>query len=362
MEQKPTTVRRRSDRYLQEDRQQESPQPRSAPQPVFDYSRVEPEEPSTVSRMAAGMTGQPARPAAQETPQPRTPHRRTESQTQAAPRRRNAPTEDTPPEPVYRSRRSRGMLQSRTPATELKEKKPGQPRRPSAVQKNGRKKQEEREVPVWMRACLIAGVLLIMAGAAASLIMTGWLKQQQQARDEAEQRIVTAHPLQYRDLIERYAEEYNLQPAFVAAIILNESSFNSRAESSVGARGLMQLMPDTAQWIAHRLGLDDEWDVDRLWDPETNIRFGCWYFRYLNSLFNGDPVTVTSAYHTGQGEVSGWLLNSEYSADGLTLSLDTMPEGPTKTYAGRVIRDYGIYDRLYFHAFNPEITEETADE
>lgn len=71
---------------------------------------------------------------------------------------------------------------------------------------------------------------------------------------------------------------------------------------------------------------------------------------------------MTSAYHTGQGQVSGWLLNENYSADGRTLSLDTMPDGPTKTYAGRVIRDYGIYDRLYFHAFNPEEAEDAADE
>ena len=119
----------------------------------------------------------------------------------------------------------------------------------------------------------------------------------------------------------------------------------------------MQLMPDTAEWIAHKLGMDSDWDVDKLWDPETNIRFGCWYFSYLNGLFSGDPVTVASAYHTGQGQVSSWLENSTYAPDGKALSLEAMPDGPTKTYAGRVTRDYGIYDKLYFHAFNPEQTQ-----
>ena len=154
-------------------------------------------------------------------------------------------------------------------------------------------------------------------------------------------------------MIERNAEKNNLSPAFVAAIILNESSFQSAAESSVGARGLMQLMPETAEWIAAKIRLQG-YAFERMYDPESNILFGCWYLNYLSSLFHGDPVCVACAYHAGQGQVTGWLSDSRYSTDGVTLDLSRMPEGPTKTYAGRVIRAYGIYQTLYFNGLDAD--------
>lgn len=225
---------------------------------------------------------------------------------------------------------------------------------PDAIQSEKSNEREEEPLPRVWKTLAITLSLLILAGVAAGLLMQAYLKRQEDARVKVQQQIVERHPMQYRSYIEQYAAEYNLQPAYVSAIILNESSFNTRAESGVGARGLMQLMPETAQWIAHRLGMDATYQDDLLWDAQTNIRFGCWYLNYLSKLFAGDPVTVTSAYHAGQGEISGWLNNRTYAPDGKALNLTTMPDGPTKTYAGRVTRDYGIYDALYFHAFNPE--------
>ena len=69
-------------------------------------------------------------------------------------------------------------------------------------------------------------------------------------------------------------------------------------------------------------------------------------------MFGGDPVCVTSAYHAGQGTVSNWLQNGQLQRGGGNAAIEAMPEGPTKTYAGRVTRAYGIYDALYYHAFN----------
>ena len=106
-------------------------------------------------------------------------------------------------------------------------------------------------------------------------------------------------------------------------------------------------MPDTADWIAKKIKMDDYQPV-MLDEPETNIRLGCWYLSYLSSLFNGDPLCVVCAYHAGQGEIKGWLSNPIYSTDGLTLNPDKLPDGPTKQYAGRVTRDYGIYQAKYF--------------
>lgn len=211
--------------------------------------------------------------------------------------------------------------------------------------------QEKEQLPKVMVVTACVLLVLCMACIAAFQLSRAHVKTLRDERQAAYTRVVNNHPLQYRDLIEKYSGQYNLQPAFVSAIILNESSYNTRAESGVGARGLMQLMPDTAKWIAHRLGEDSTYTDDALWDAETNIRFGCWYLNYLSKTFAGQVAAVTGAYHAGQGEISTWLRNSTYAPDGI-LSQETMPDGPTKTYTGRVMRDYGIYDALYFGAYN----------
>ncbi len=151
----------------------------------------------------------------------------------------------------------------------------------------------------------------------------------------------------WQEEIERYAAQYNLQPAFVTAIIRQESSFRTNAESSVGARGLMQMMPDTAEWIAGKLD-DDAYTFDSMWEGETNIRYGCWYLGYLSRLFHGDPVLVSAAYHAGQTTVTQWLSDPNRSADGISLDVDRLSDGPTKQYIGRVTQTYGIYQSLLY--------------
>ena len=170
---------------------------------------------------------------------------------------------------------------------------------------------------------------------------------EQHAAEQAEIDRQYPLPAEYRELIERYAREYNLSPAFVSAVIRNESSFRPTVESGDGARGLMQLMPDTAEWIARKLQVSG-YAFERMNDPESNIRFGCWYLNYLSRLFGGDVICVTCAYHAGQGTVTSWLSDSRYSPDGVHLSLELLPEGPTRLYAERVTRDYGIYQKKVY--------------
>lgn len=221
------------------------------------------------------------------------------------------------------------------------------PKPPPRPPQRARERQQEAPFPTWLTIALC--VLLLVAGAlfAGECLMRAYLTQRQEERLAAHQRVVEAHPLDYRDLIERYAAENNLNPAFVASIILNESSYRTDAQSRVGARGLMQLMEDTAGWIAGKLDVQD-FNFDMMYDAETNIRFGTWYLGYLGKLFQGDPVLVACAFHAGQGEVRSWLSDPGRSIDGVTLQLEQLPDGPTKTYAGRVNRDYGIYQALYF--------------
>lgn len=213
------------------------------------------------------------------------------------------------------------------------------------TKRNGRK--SSWRLPVWLSASLIVFFFALLTGITAQLLMNAFL-QQCSVRHKAEAESIDRHyPLVYKDYIVRYADEYNLSPAFVSSVILNESSFQPTAESGVGARGLMQLMPETAEWIAGKLKMEG-YAFERMLDPESNIRFGCWYLRYLSNLYLGDPVSVTAAYHAGQGQVKVWLSNPEYSENGYSLLLGTMPEGPTKIYTGRVLRDYGIYQAKYF--------------
>ena len=158
-------------------------------------------------------------------------------------------------------------------------------------------------------------------------------------------------------LIDAAARKYNVDPKLVSAVAEVESGGDQDAASSAGAVGVMQLMPDTAEWIAGKLRIDN-YGFDMMEEPKYNVRFGCWYLNYLSTLFNGNPLCVVCAYHAGQGEIASWLANPLYSTDGVTLNADNLPEGPTKQYAGRVIRDYGIYQAKYF---DQTVSDSAAD-
>ena len=160
-------------------------------------------------------------------------------------------------------------------------------------------------------------------------------------------RLVNHHPLYFRNLIENNAKLYNLHEAYISAIIKNESSFKTDARSSVGALGLMQLMPDTADWIAGKLKIKN-FSFENLADPELNMQFGSWYLSFLSERFNADPVLTTAAYHTGQGKVANWLADKSISKDGRTIKQEDLPDGPTKTYVERVLKAYEVYNALYF--------------
>ncbi len=168
------------------------------------------------------------------------------------------------------------------------------------------------------------------------------------ARVDAQAALLSSHPYRYRELIEQQAQANNLHPAFVAAIVLNESSFNPSAESSVGARGLMQMMPDTAEWVHGKIDETTAYSFDLMYDPDTNVKYACWYLAYLSDLFNNDPVLVSAAFHAGQTTVKNWLSDSRYSTDSQSIDLSQMAEGPTKNYATRVLNAFAIYRRLYY--------------
>jgi len=150
------------------------------------------------------------------------------------------------------------------------------------------------------------------------------------------------YPLKYGDYVERFAGEYGLDKYLVYAVIKTESGFNPKAESNMGARGLMQIMTDTFDWIKMRL--NDEGDYDGMYEVEQNIRYGC-YLLYYNLDKYGDVDCALAAYHAGGGNVDSWLSDKSYSGDGKTL--DRIPISDTAHYVDKVNKAYKTYIKLY---------------
>jgi soluble lytic murein transglycosylase len=121
------------------------------------------------------------------------------------------------------------------------------------------------------------------------------------------------YPLEYETIVRGHARNYELDPALLAAVIYQESRFDARAESSSGAIGLMQLLPETAKGIALRTG-GSRFEVDDLYDPEINVRYGAWYLRHLLTKYDGDLRKALAAYNGGQGNVDRGVEFAETTA------------------------------------------------
>ncbi len=146
------------------------------------------------------------------------------------------------------------------------------------------------------------------------------------------------YPLKYQKQISLYSTIYNLDASLVSSVINAESGFDTKATSSKGARGLMQIMPATGQYIADSLG--QSFDFVDLYDVDTNIQYGCFYLRYLFDKFDNIDLVLAS-YNAGEGVVSNWLKNKKYSQDGKTL--DVIPYAQTSKYVYKVKQAMPIY-------------------
>jgi soluble lytic murein transglycosylase len=145
-------------------------------------------------------------------------------------------------------------------------------------------------------------------------------------------------PVFYLDYVRAYAGE--LDESWILAVIMAESGFRPGVTSPMGARGLMQLMPDTASDVARRMGLRD-FDPEDLWNPAVNIAMGCFYLNERLRDFDGDIRLALAAYNGGQGNVRNWLSNPEFSHDGRTL--DVVPFTETYNYINRVMFNQRVY-------------------
>jgi len=152
------------------------------------------------------------------------------------------------------------------------------------------------------------------------------------------------YPLKYKEFVFKYSYEYGIDPYLVFAVIKAESSFNPNAKSRKNAIGLMQITERTALWGAETIGIE-EFTQEDLYDPETNIRIGCWYIRQLMNEFSNRIDLVLAAYNGGSGNVNEWLKNVEYSKTGQ--ELDVIPFRGTAMFVKKVKNYYEVYLNLY---------------
>ena len=146
-------------------------------------------------------------------------------------------------------------------------------------------------------------------------------------------------PLAFNDEIKQHASKYSIDPAWAFAITRRESSFMSDANSSVGARGLMQLMPDTAKYLTRRKKVSTKY----LLDSKNNINLGTKYLKNLLDRHKGNQVLATAAYNAGPYRVKKWLQSAkELPAD---IWIETIPYRETREYVKSVL----AYQEIYQH-------------
>ncbi|PUA37064.1 lytic transglycosylase [Paenibacillus elgii] len=152
------------------------------------------------------------------------------------------------------------------------------------------------------------------------------------------------YPIRYEQEIRQNAAKYDLDPFLVAAVIRVESNYLTETESKKGAYGMMQLMPDTANWIIDKARFSEDFR-NRLNDPAVSIELGSWYLNWLSKQFNGNRIAVLAGYNAGHGKVSRWLQENEW--DGTLQNADRIPYGETRHYIQRVMYYYNKYEKLY---------------
>jgi peptidoglycan lytic transglycosylase len=185
-----------------------------------------------------------------------------------------------------------------------------------------RKVRARRRRAVWGGIAVLAGL------GAAYLIASGTF-------DHAIKELTL--PLRHEDVIRQQANEKGVDAALIAAVIYSESKF-SDAESSAGARGLMQITPAAAKFIEKQSG-GTTFELDDLSDPEINIRYGTFLLRELLDRYDGDEAAALAAYNAGPGNADKW--------GGADLSVADIPFPETQAYVEEVLEKRDEYRRKY---------------
>ncbi|MFC2053792.1 transglycosylase SLT domain-containing protein [Chloroflexota bacterium] len=151
-----------------------------------------------------------------------------------------------------------------------------------------------------------------------------------------------SYPMPYQEIVKSAAEEFGVDPLLIWAVMRVESRYDPDAMSYVGARGLMQILPSTQDWITEQMEI--ELQPGDAYKPEENIRMGSWYLKYLMDYFNDDLELAIMAYNGGFANVEEWR------ADPLVSNREDLIRwtwfGETREYLQKVMLDYLVYQEL----------------
>lgn len=154
------------------------------------------------------------------------------------------------------------------------------------------------------------------------------------------------YPPAYSNRIESYAQQLQVDPLLVKSIIRQESMYNTWAQSSAGARGLMQIMPKTGERIHSQIGRGTPFDEDALFDPDFNIRLGIQYLSNLSRRYQNNGTHILICYNAGPKVLKRWLQRFRNLKDP-DIFIESIPYPETRKYVKRVLRNYEIYKFLY---------------
>src|SRR3954463_15302534 len=201
-------------------------------------------------------------------------------------------------------------------------------RRPSKAQRQRRRKVLRRRL------------FLVAFGVVAATVLLAVIVRP--FADKAVQEI--ALPLRHEDIIRQQAQDKGLDPSLIAGVIYVESRFRDQT-SHAGAKGLMQILPSTADYIASKSG-GTAFEQGDLATPRINIAYGAWYLRYLLDKYDGDEVLALAAYNAGEGQVDGWLADARARGEGFDPGRH-VPCGEPRPSARPVLGARDDYRRQY---------------
>jgi soluble lytic murein transglycosylase len=189
------------------------------------------------------------------------------------------------------------------------------------------------------RQLLRRGLMLLGAVVFAALVVSVVIAPH---LDKAVQEI--ALPLRHEDIIRQQASEKGLDPTLIAGVIYTESRFRDQT-SPVGAKGLMQILPSTADDIAHKSG-GTAFEQGDLADPQVNISYGSFYLRYLLRRYGGNEVLAIAAYNAGEGKVDQWIFDARRRGEDFDHTRH-IPFLETRDYVQRVLDARARYREQY---------------
>jgi soluble lytic murein transglycosylase len=151
-------------------------------------------------------------------------------------------------------------------------------------------------------------------------------------------------PLRHEDIIRQQAREKHVDASLIAAVIYTESRYRDQT-SHAGAKGLMQIMPETADYIAHKTG-GTRFRREDLATPQINIAYGTWYLRYLLTKYHGNTILTLAAYNAGEGKVDEWWRAASTKGERFRVA-SHIPFQETRDYVHRVLSARAEYRATY---------------